>query len=369
MFNNSSVRDLIMKIGHIKLPHRFIAANNDYFAREQFYWDSYFIILGLLIKGDITLAKGMVDNLCWLFNKFGHIPAHNSWRSKWTTQPPLLSRMAWAVFESTNDKQWMSRVMSIVRKEYEQVWTSKQRLVPEIGLSMYRPRFLSKVLTVYESGWDVSSRFANGNLTIVPVDLNCYLYQYEVDLEKWAIALGNLDEASMWSKKKTLRVQLINKYLWDEKSGYYYDYNLSAKTHVKLKTMAGCMPLWAGISTQRQVAKTINCLRYFEQPYGMSATEVVPENGRQWDYPNGWAPLHYFLISGLRHYGYINEANRITKLWLNVQKKVFDETGVLWEKYDVVKGSVGKAGRYPTQPGFGWTNGVFICLLKELTKN
>ena len=69
------------------------------------------------------------------------------------------------------------------------------------------------------------------------------------------------------------------------------------------------------------------------------------------------------VIDGLLNYGYDRLAKRLIEKWLWCNIKVFKETGFLWEKYDVVRGRVGVPDRYPTQPGFGWTNATFIILL------
>jgi alpha,alpha-trehalase len=43
---------------------------------------------------------------------------------------------------------------------------------------------------------------------------------------------------------------------------------------------------------------------------------------------------------------------------------VYGENGKLVEKYDVVStGRAGGGGEYPTQDGFGWTNGVMRKLM------
>jgi len=53
------------------------------------------------------------------------------------------------------------------------------------------------------------------------------------------------------------------------------------------------------------------------------------------------------------------------KKWLNLNREVFTKTGKFWEKYDVVDCDAGKSRRYPTQSGFGWTNAVFIKLVRK----
>ena len=45
-------------------------------------------------------------------------------------------------------------------------------------------------------------------------------------------------------------------------------------------------------------------------------------------------------------------------------RKLYGATGKLVEKYDVVTtGKPGGGGEYPTQDGFGWTNGVMRKLM------
>jgi alpha,alpha-trehalase len=78
--------------------------------------------------------------------------------------------------------------------------------------------------------------------------------------------------------------------------------------------------------------------------------------------------MQWVVIQGLKNYGYIDEAKRITDKWLNLCNRVFEKTGYFWERYDVVKGTVhtegtaGAEGRYPAQKGFAWTNGIFSKL-------
>jgi alpha,alpha-trehalase len=50
--------------------------------------------------------------------------------------------------------------------------------------------------------------------------------------------------------------------------------------------------------------------------------------------------------------------------WMSGVNRLYLESGKLVEKYDVVDtGRRGGGGEYPTQDGFGWTNGVMRRLL------
>src|ERR1700732_4549293 len=80
-----------------------------------------------------------------------------------------------------------------------------------------------------ESGFDVSFRFGPfGSAThhYAPVCLNSLLYKTEKDLEQISRWLGHSADAENWRKRAEDRKKLITRYLWDEKSGWFFDYNL-----------------------------------------------------------------------------------------------------------------------------------------------
>jgi alpha,alpha-trehalase len=86
--------------------------------------------------------------------------------------------------------------------------------------------------------------------------------------------------------------------------------------------------------------------------------------GQQWDAPNGWAPLQWIAVSGLRGYGDAALAETIACRWMANVNDVYAHSGKLVEKYDVVTvGRSGGGGEYPSQDGFGWTNGVMRKLM------
>ena len=90
------------------------------------------------------------------------------------------------------------------------------------------------------------------------------------------------------------------------------------------------------------------------------------ESGQQWDYPNGWAPLQWIGIKGIEHYGNSALAKDIADRWLKVNMKVYRNTGKMMEKYNVADTTLtAGGGEYPTQDGFGWTNGVALGLMAD----
>jgi alpha,alpha-trehalase len=95
----------------------------------------------------------------------------------------------------------------------------------------------------------------------------------------------------------------------------------------------------------------------------MATTQVA--TGQQWDEPNGWAPLQYLAVMGLRRYGEADLAQSIATRWIRTNVSYYQRTGKLVEKYDIGAATVMAAsgGEYPLQDGFGWTNGVLRVLL------
>ena len=94
---------------------------------------------------------------------------------------------------------------------------------------------------------------------------------------------------------------------------------------------------------------------------------TLDHSGQQWDAPNGWAPLQWLAVNGLLNYGYVDEAKEIMTRWLTLNEKVYANTGKMMEKYNVEDLSLlSGGGEYPTQDGFGWTNGVALGFKKIL---
>ena len=122
----------------------------------------------------------------------------------------------------------------------------------------------------------------------------------------------------------------------------------------------------------KQAAALVEALRFFEEKGGrydrFPARWSLYRGGmpEQWAYPNGWAPLQLIVIRGLERYGYHNEAQRIATKWLRTNLQWFNNHHVFLEKYNVANPNRPPAkGVYPTQTGFGWTNGVFERLCQD----
>ncbi|MGA8762454.1 MAG: trehalase family glycosidase, partial [Candidatus Sulfotelmatobacter sp.] len=155
-----------------------------------------------------------------------------------------------------------------------------------------------------ESGFDISFRFGPfGAAThhYAPVCLNSLLYKTEKDMGQISLWLRHEAEAEKWSKRAGERKQLITRYLWDEKSGFFFDYDFTTSQKSSYRYATTFYPLWAGLATAEQARLVVKNLPTFERPGGLAMS--TEETGAQWDLPYGWGNIEMLTVDGLRGYG------------------------------------------------------------------
>jgi len=344
---------------HIGLPNKFImpSEKESIFDKDQFYWDSYFILLGLLVSKRLKLAKGMVDNFLYLYERFGIIPSRNRFFNLGISQPPFLSSMVLEVYNVTLDKIWLKKSVKVIEKELLTYWMddikAEKHLVHK-GLSRYCDHYITHETAETESGWDMTSRFSEKCLDFLPVDLNSLLFKYEKDLSLMFEILSDKEKSRKYKGLANSRKKKMTSLIWNERKGFFFDYDYKLELQSNFYSLAGFYPLWAGLATRAQASNCRDGLKRFEYEYGLANTQKCQSKEfKQWDFPNAWSNQQWIIIKGLLNYGFRQDAVRIAKKWLDLNKKVFESTGMFWEKYDAVKGTVGRDGRYPTQAGFG----------------
>jgi alpha,alpha-trehalase len=221
-----------------------------------------------------------------------------------------------------------------------------------------------------ESGFDISFRFGPfGAAThrYAPVCLNSLLFKTERDLEQLARILDKTTEAAHWHKLAEERKQLINKYLWNDSQGLFFDYEFDNARQSTYRYATTFYPLWAGLATPEQAKTVMKNLPSFENPGGV-VTSLQQTQG-QWDYPFGWAPIQLLAIEGMRRYGYGADADRVSIEFLSMILQNFERDKTIREKYNVVTRSSETnviAGYGANVIGFGWTNAAFVELLHAL---
>lgn len=398
----------------LALPHPYIVPGGRF--KEQFYWDTYFIMLGLATDGKWRSIEDMMKNYAYMLRKFGRIPTANRSYFLSRSQPPFFSHMVellashkgplcrieYLPYLVAEQKFWMKgygRVLpsgnsalrrvvclpdgTLLNRYYDDKATPRPESYDEDTTtasgseSEQAARLFLDLRAGAESGWDFSSRwFDNPNdlrtirtTDIIPVDLNCLLYHLESTIAKGYAQLKQTRLSAWYAKIAEERADAIRHWCWDEQEQFFSDFDLRSGTVTGRLTLAAVFPLFAGIATKEQaelVARRIE--NDFLKAGGLLTTLV--DNGQQWDAPNGWAPLQYAAVTGLKQYGYTDLAETIKANWVHSNLEVFKNYHKFIEKYDVVTpGKLGGGGEYPLQDGFGWTNGVFSAFTRQSAKN
>lgn len=407
--------------GLLYLPYPYVVPGGRF--NEMYGWDSYFTQVGLVRDNEMTLAKNMTDNFLYQIDHYGKILNANRTYYLSRSQPPFLTQMILNVYRKQPNAAWLRSTLPAIEKYYR-FWTEEPHLTKQTGLSRYydlgggpAPEVLSGERdpqgrdhydlvkeyyrthdvkdydlgqyydkdkdqltdlfykgdrTMRESGFDPSNRFGPFNIDIIhydPVCLNSLLYLMETDTAKILRMLGRAREARVWTTRADERKQRINRLMWDEHDGLYYDYNFARKELRRYSFITTFYPLWVGAADSRQGARIAANLHLFERPGGLLTSTYV--SGSQWDAPFGWAPTEMIAIQGLRRYGYNKEADRITANFLSTILKEFIQHNTIVEKYDVERResevSAGlKFGYKSNEIGFGWTNAAFTELYAQL---
>ncbi|UKZ95675.1 uncharacterized protein TrAFT101_010497 [Trichoderma asperellum] len=280
-------------------PNSFIPVNRTFVVaggrfREPYYWDSYWIIEGLLRTGGafVGIAKNTIENFLDFIDRFGFIPNGARLYYLNRSQPPLLSQMVRIYIEHTNDTSILKRALPLLVKEHD-FWIRNRTVSVDIANKTYtlqqyavqntQPRpesFLEDYVTannrsyyatsgiIYpenkhlnstemadlyanlatgaESGNDYTSRWlANpsdaindvyfplrslNNKEIVPVDLNSILYGNELTISQFYNRTGDATAARAWAERAANRSTAIQAVFWNETLFSYFDYNLTSSS-------------------------------------------------------------------------------------------------------------------------------------------
>lgn len=404
------------------LPHPTVVPGGRF--RETYYWDSLWIVQGLLVSCMPHTAVGIVENLLHLLRAHGVVPNGGRTYYLGRSQPPLLSQMLRVLWDAPGVQGvkgaggLAERALEPLLEEYrfmtegnravmlrdsagtvhclgryfvqtgaprpESFWEDFDLAKPLQSQSA-KESLYSELATAAESGWDFSSRWMEGGTSlrdikvrrVVPVDLNVFLLQMEENIAFFAGNLGRSEVMVDFLERAKKRRRAMNAVMWDNRATQWKDVILddhlpdcSGQDGVSSWRLSGqivasnFLPLWLGLDEVRgpDIVKSLEGSGLVLK--GGISTSLV-DSGQQWDYPNAWPPLQLMLIEGVsRHDAAF--AENLAQRWLRACFEGFQASGTMQEKYDAtVLGRAGGGGEYVVQAGFGWTNGVALVLLEK----
>ncbi|CAH1108704.1 unnamed protein product [Psylliodes chrysocephalus] len=397
----------------IPVEHPFIIPGGRF--KEYYYWDSYWILKGLLLSDMYETSKGLVQNLLSMVERYGFIPNGGRIYYLNRSQPPLISLMVADYVKVTKDFEFIRNNIGTLDKELS-FWLDK-RLVKiqkdgiDYELAHYdsesdtpRPEsYLEDIETCSskidegkyecytdlksgaESGWDFTSRWLfdkKGEPTSdlemistrrnVPVDLNAFLYKAFKAVYKFHLILQNEEQARFWLGKMDKWKEAIEAIFWHEEDGTWYDYDMKLQKPRRYFWASNLVPLWAGSfdedKREERGARTAKYLHKIgiDRYRGGIPMSLLP-TGQQWDFPNAWSPYQNLIIIGLdksKDPSAQELGKDLAHKWVNSNIKAFHENKVMFEKYNAESsGHFGGGGEYHIQAGFGWSNGCVLELI------
>ncbi|XP_033968889.1 trehalase [Trematomus bernacchii] len=408
----TGVKDHPELYSQIYTPHPVVVPGGRF--RELYYWDSYWVINGLLLSEMTDTAHGMIQNFLYLVNRYGFIPNGGRIYYERRSQPPFLTLMVESYYRATMDKEFLRAALPALEQEYR-FWMQNRSVAVTLNgaehvLNRYhvqvgspRPESYTDDLELAEgltedrkeqlwmelkagaeSGWDFTSRWYvdrdghnNGTLgdtrtsQILPTDLNALLCLTEKTLASFHRILGDGDSAAQYDQAAARRLEAIESLLWDAERGAWFDFNLV--THSKHFEFypSNLAPVWAQCYSGPEMGE--KAVQYLKSSGALQFPNGVPtslrESGQQWDYPNAWPPLQHMLIEGLSKLPSEDAkqlAFDLAQRWIKTNWLAYMKYEAMFEKYDVNgDGKPGGGGEYEVQLGFGWTNGVALQLLDQ----
>ena len=376
----------IRPAGEDGIPKPFCSPSIDGIYKDLFYWDTYFINIGLLINGDFKQVQNNLDDIAYFINKIGYMPNANHLLNR--SQPPLFTRGVYEFWKKTGDDKIITRYVDTILKEMK-FW--KEKRTRKFGLNSYyvtdseemtlihynglcervqeysdvkeeQLRIGVDIMSIAESGLDFNMRFKTKDSKIassefIHLDLNCILYDAEIKLAEMLRKINRIKEADEYGEKAKIRKDAINKYFLT-KEGIYMDYNFVRNEFGTVLSAASMYPYIFGISDDKVSAKKI--IDQLELPYGYT---VCPYRGDdvyyQWDYPVIWGEMQLFLYWGLKNVHLDEDAKNLKDKFMSSIENLFMKYHKLFEKYDGITGELSNK-EYNSTEMMGWTAAAYL---------
>lgn len=209
------------------------------------------------------------------------------------------------------------------------------------------------------------------------VELNSYLAQEKFLLAKMADLLGKPEQAKDFEQQASALSKIINQCFFDERSGFYYDRQITAMSSTGEDGCTGTLltkrgrgpegwsPLWTGIATKQQAEAVVGVMLDQTEfnstvPLGTAALSNPAYHPDIYWRGRVWLDQWYFGVMALHQYGYTNEAIMLAeKLLQNAEG--LSGTEAIRENYNPETGAMQGA------TNFSWSAAHLYLLHRQLT--
>ncbi|KAI1154878.1 Six-hairpin glycosidase-like protein [Nemania diffusa] len=274
----------------IPVNRTFVVAGGRF--REPYYWDSFWILEGLLRTGGsfTEISRNIIENFLDFVDQYGFVP--NGARIYYLnrSQPPLLTQMVKTYVDYTNDTSILDRALPLLVKEHSFWITNRTVQIKSKGCTYalahysvqnteprpesYREDWItannnsyfsnsgiiypethalnaSEKAALYknlasgaEAGWDYSSRWLKNpadavsdvyfplrslnTVNVIGVDVNSILYANEIAIARYLRDSGNDTAAAEFEELAHNRSTAMFDLMWNDQYSSFFDYNLTS---------------------------------------------------------------------------------------------------------------------------------------------
>ncbi|PPQ63598.1 hypothetical protein CVT24_004458 [Panaeolus cyanescens] len=332
----------------IPLNHTFVVPGGRF--REQYYWDSFWIVEGLIESQLFSVANDTLQNFMDELDTIGFIPNGGRIYYLNRSQPPLFIQMLARYVQTSGDRAILRRALPLAEKEL--TWWQDNRSVqvrspftnqthtmfhyavnnsaprPESYLTDYttansgatlndtqKADLYAELASGAETGWDYTMRwFSEANAAdglrslnvrnTIAICLNSILYHNHVLL---AGLYPNSDPAVQRHRTAAANLKAgILDLLWDSQKVAFYDFILDTNARSNVFSAATFYPFWSGIIPDEVAANETTAFAAFSSVnmvmnrYNGTFPSTFVDTGLQWDAPNTWPPHQYIILQALR---------------------------------------------------------------------
>lgn len=354
--------------------------------KRWWLWDSVFHSIGNY-NIDPELAYDTLKSILDVQEPDGFVP-HMSYPEGWIvphTQPPLIAWGLYRLYEKTGRKDWVESLYGGIRLFLD--WIMKNRDVNGNCLYEWYVDPDVEVCRCGESGMDNTPRFDVVQL-MDSIDFSCYMANEMRHMEKLARILELHDDALRYASLFSQIGTQINKFLYDEEDGRYYDRELESGNFRKVSTPASFLPLFAGVcppDRAKRLAEDICNPCTFGSIMPLPTVSLNdPYHSKDYWRGTVWINYNYMVQQGLRDYGYVEEANRLADATIAGISHWYMREGCIFEIYDPQnvlcpselerKGPAIKPAEYFARlmavRDFGWSACLYVAMaLERETRN
>lgn len=257
-----------------------------------------------------------------------------------TTSAPWFNWENWEIYKVTGDKDFLKQAYESGKKFYN--YYTGNRDSDNDGLCEWGANaVLECVRDARVAVWDEVGDPTN----FEAADCNMMLVSEAKSLSAMAKELGMSDDAENWNQDAEKRTKLINKYMWDPVTGFYYNINkkdhsftFKSKDDLKRKEIIAFLALWAGVADKQQADALLMHLTNpaeFWRKYGVPTLSADDSYYNPIGYWNGpvWVQWDYLVFRGLINYGYKKEARELAERVMENMIHQLETDHWFWEFY------------------------------------